>query len=48
MSVCRQVVLDNLDIFRQNGFAFSVDADAPTMRRLRLTAIPLALPPAIQ
>jgi DNA mismatch repair protein PMS2 len=32
------VVMDNLDIFRANGFDFTIDHDAPPTRRIRLSS----------
>lgn len=32
------VILDNLEVFRHNGFHFHVDEDAPPMRRLKVTS----------
>lgn len=31
------VILDNLEVFRHNGFHFHVDEDAPPMRRLKVS-----------
>jgi hypothetical protein len=31
------VILDNLEVFRQNGFRFLVDEEAPPMKRLQVS-----------
>ncbi|XP_060084122.1 mismatch repair endonuclease PMS2-like [Ylistrum balloti] len=36
------VLIDNLDIFRQNGFEFLIDAQAPPTQRVKLTSTPLS------
>lgn len=36
------VVMQNLDIFRSNGFNFLVDDDAPATKKLKLTSHPFS------
>eukprot|EP00053_Salpingoeca_punica_P010933 m.97612 g.97612 ORF g.97612 m.97612 type:complete len:549 (-) comp15537_c0_seq3:16-1662(-) len=40
--VNESVVMDNLAIFRANGFDFDIDETAPPMRRVKLSAIPFS------
>lgn len=39
-ALSESIIEENLDVFRRNGFDFSIDPTAPPMKRVRLTAIP--------
>ena len=41
-AVHEEVVMDNIDIFRRNGFDFSFDPSAAPTQRVRLTQVPLS------
>ncbi len=35
-------IMDNLDIFRKNGFHFLIDENAPMRQRVKLVSIPFS------
>ncbi|KAG8446925.1 hypothetical protein GDO86_014395 [Hymenochirus boettgeri] len=39
-AVNESVLLDNLDVFKKNGFDFIVDEEAPVMERVKLVSLP--------
>jgi len=36
------VVIDNLEIFKKNGFDFEIEPEAPPSARVKLTALPFS------
>ncbi|KAL4702580.1 hypothetical protein ACJJTC_016056 [Scirpophaga incertulas] len=40
--VNEQILMDNLDIFKRNGFTFRIKADAPPTKRVSLLTIPMS------
>ena len=40
--VHESIVIDHLDIFKQNGFEFDVDEDAAPTKRVKLTSVPFS------
>lgn len=41
-SADEMVVMDNLEIFRMNGFDFEIDEDAKTTKRVKLISYPFS------
>ena len=41
-SADEMVVMDNLEIFRMNGFDFEIDEDGETTKRVKMTAYPFS------
>ncbi|XP_054625109.1 mismatch repair endonuclease PMS2 isoform X2 [Dunckerocampus dactyliophorus] len=39
-AVSESVLMENVDIFRKNGFEFLIDGDAPLMERVKLVSLP--------
>ncbi|KAJ2944257.1 hypothetical protein O0L34_g18240 [Tuta absoluta] len=40
--VNEQILMDNLDVFKKNGFTFEIDADALPTKRVKLLTIPMS------
>lgn len=40
--VNEQILMDNLDIFKKNGFTFEINEAAPPTRRVKLLTIPMS------
>jgi hypothetical protein len=40
--ISEEVVMDNLDIFRMNGFDFKIDRTEPPTKRVRMSQIPIS------
>lgn len=40
--VNEQILMDNLDIFKKNGFTFQIDALAPPTKRVKLLTLPMS------
>ncbi|KAI8426489.1 hypothetical protein MSG28_005305 [Choristoneura fumiferana] len=40
--VNEQILMDNLEIFKKNGFTFEINGDAPPTRRVKLLTIPMS------
>lgn len=36
------ILMDNVDIFRKNGFEFEIDANAEAMRKVKLSSLPMS------
>lgn len=41
-AVSEMVLIDNLEVFEKNGFQFQIDEDAPTTKKVKLTAKPMS------
>lgn len=40
--VNEQILMDNLEIFKKNGFTFKIDEHAPPTKRVKLLTIPMS------
>lgn len=40
--VNEQILMDNLDIFKKNGFTFEIDEEAPPTKRVKLLTLPMS------
>ncbi|XP_038223515.1 mismatch repair endonuclease PMS2 [Zerene cesonia] len=40
--VNEQILMDNLDVFKKNGFTFQIDENAPPTKRVKLLTIPMS------